>query len=47
MVPNAPDASPEKPADEKIITRKEFEKQQKRATEMMERRRRGWERGRG
>ncbi|WP_020569848.1 GLPGLI family protein [Neolewinella persica] len=47
MQPNAPDANPEKPADEKIITREEFEKQQKRATEMMERRRRGWERGRG
>lgn len=47
MAPNAPDAIPEKPTDEKIITREEFEKQQKRAMEMMERRRRGWERGRG
>jgi GLPGLI family protein len=47
MAPNAPDAAPEKPADEKVITREEFDKQQKRATEMMERRRRGWERGRG
>jgi GLPGLI family protein len=47
MAPNAPEATPEKPADEKIITRKEFDKHQKRAMEMMERRRRGWERGRG
>ena len=47
MQPNAPDATPEKPADEKVITRKEFDKQMKRAMEMMERRRRGWERSRG
>lgn len=46
MQPNAP-VELTKPADEKVITREEFEKQQKRATEMMERRRRGWERGRG
>lgn len=46
MQPNAP-VELAKPADEKVITREEFEKQQKRATEMMERRRRGWERGRG
>lgn len=36
-----------KPADEKVITREEYQKQEKRATEMMERRRRGWERSRG
>ncbi|MFT7121274.1 MAG: GLPGLI family protein [Neolewinella sp.] len=47
MQPNAPDSAVEKPADEEKITRKEFEKQMKRATEMMERRRRGWERSRG
>ncbi len=46
MAPNA-EVDMTKPANEKIITREEFEKQQKRAQEMMERRRRGWERGRG
>jgi GLPGLI family protein len=35
------------PESEDIIDRKEFDKQMKRATEMMERRRRGWERSRG
>lgn len=44
MQPNAPDLVVEKPEDEDVITRKEFEKQMKRATEMMERRRRSWER---
>ena len=44
----SPDQTPiEKPADEDVITREEFEKQMKRAMEMMERRRRGWERNRG
>lgn len=47
MQPNIPDLVVEKPADEEIITRKEFEKNMKRATEAMERRRRGWERNRG
>ncbi|TXF88565.1 GLPGLI family protein [Neolewinella aurantiaca] len=46
MQPNA-ELDMEKPADEKVITRKEFDKHMKRATEMMERRRRGWERSRG
>lgn len=46
MQPNVP-VELVKPADEKIITREEYEKQEKRATEMMERRRRGWERSRG
>ncbi|MBC6996490.1 GLPGLI family protein [Neolewinella lacunae] len=45
MQPNAPNLDMTKPADEEIITREEFEKHMKRATEMMERRRRGWERG--
>lgn len=45
MQPNA-ELDMAKPADEKVITRKEFDKQQKRANEMMERRRRGWERSR-
>jgi len=35
------------PESEDIIDREEFDKQMKRATEMMERRRRGWERSRG
>ncbi|MFT6512200.1 MAG: GLPGLI family protein [Neolewinella sp.] len=46
MQPNA-ELDMARPADEKVITRKEFDKQQKRANEMMERRRRGWERSRG
>ena len=46
MQPNAP-VELAKPADEKIITREEFDKQQQRANEMMERRRRSWERSRG
>jgi|GEM_PF-1943511 len=46
MQPNAP-VELTKPADEKIITREEYKKQKKRATEMMERRRRGWKRSRG
>lgn len=46
MQPNA-ESDMAKPADEKIITRKEFDKQQARATEMMERRRRSWDRSRG
>ena len=46
MQPNAP-LDMTKPADEKVITREEFDKQMKRATEMMERRRRSWERRRG
>lgn len=46
MQPNAP-VELTKPADEKIITRAEFDKHEKRATEMMERRRRGWQRSRG
>lgn len=46
MQPNAP-VEMAKPADEKVITRKEFDKQMKRATEMMERRRRSWDRNRG
>ncbi|MEM9260524.1 MAG: GLPGLI family protein, partial [Bacteroidota bacterium] len=47
MQPNAPDLDMSKPADEEIITRKQFKKHMDRATEMMERRRRGWERSRG
>lgn len=47
MQPSAEQTTIEKPDDEKPITRKEFDKQMKRATEMMERRRRGWERSRG
>ncbi|SER01666.1 GLPGLI family protein [Neolewinella agarilytica] len=35
------------PESKDVIDRKEFDKQMKRATEMMERRRRGWERSRG
>lgn len=46
MQPNA-ELDMARPADEKIITREEFDKQQKRANEMMERRRRSWERRRG
>lgn len=45
MQPNAP-VDLVKPADEKVITREEFDKEMKRATEMMERRRRSWERSR-
>ena len=44
MQPNTPDLVVDKPADEEIITRKEFDKQMKRAMEMMARRRRSWER---
>lgn len=44
MQPNSPDAVVEKPADEDVITRKAFDRQMKRAREMMARRRRGWER---
>lgn len=49
MTTMQPNASVElaKPADEKVITREEYKKQEKRATEMMERRRRGWDRSRG
>jgi len=47
MQPNPPELELEKPADEEIITRKTYEKHRKRAQEMMERRRRGWERSRG
>ena len=46
MQPNA-ELEMAKPADEKVITRAEFDKQMKRATEMMERRRRSWDRSRG
>lgn len=46
MQPNA-ELDMDKPADQKVITRKEFDKQMKRATEMMERRRRSWDRSRG
>lgn len=47
MQPNIPDLVVEKPADEEIIDREEFEKNMKRAMEAMARRRRGWERSRG
>lgn len=47
MQPSAEQKEITKPADEEVITRDEFEKQMKRATEMMERRRRGWDRNRG
>ena len=46
MQPNAP-VELVKPADQEVITREEFDKQMKRAKEMMERRRRSWERRRG
>jgi len=46
MQPNA-ENDMTKPADEKIITREEFDKQMKRAREMRERRMRSWRRGRG
>lgn len=47
MQPNVPDLVVEKPTDEEIIDREEFEKNMKRAMEAMARRRRGWERSRG
>ena len=46
MQPNAP-VDLVAPNDNKPVTREEFDKEMKRATEMMERRRRSWERGRG
>ncbi|MEL7162328.1 MAG: GLPGLI family protein, partial [Bacteroidota bacterium] len=47
MQPNVSGLEMEKPAEEEIITREEFDKQMERAREMMERRRRSWRRGRG
>ena len=47
MQPNLPDLVVEKPEDADVIDRVEFEKNLKRATEAMARRRRGWERSRG
>ena len=44
MQPNAPDLALDKPDDEKVISRKEFDKHMTRAKEAMERRRRSWER---
>jgi GLPGLI family protein len=43
MQPNI-EVAIEKPADEKVITRKEYEKQEQRAKEMRERRMRSWQR---
>ncbi|MEO0732558.1 MAG: GLPGLI family protein [Bacteroidota bacterium] len=47
MQPNVADLEMKKPDDAEVVTREEFDKQQKRAQEMRERRMRSWRRSRG
>jgi hypothetical protein len=45
MQPNPPELTLDKPTDGDIVTRERFERIAEKRREVMERRRRGWERG--